>query len=60
MPSLTCWMQAPAGLFAAGGWCMQVFVKTLTGKTIALDVTASDTIRVVMAKIQSKEGLGLI
>ena len=34
---------------------MQVFVKTLTGKTITLDVEPSDTIEVVKGKIQDKE-----
>ena len=31
---------------------MQIFVKTLTGKTITLEVEASDTIDNVKAKIQ--------
>ncbi|KMT06763.1 hypothetical protein BVRB_7g159230 [Beta vulgaris subsp. vulgaris] len=34
---------------------MQIFVKTLTGKTITLEVESSDSINNVKAKIHDKE-----
>jgi ubiquitin len=35
----------------------QIFIKTLTGKTLTLDTDASDTIEIVKQKIQEKEGI---
>ena len=35
----------------------QIFVKTLTGKTITLDVDSTDSISAVKTKIQDKEGI---
>merc|ERR1711968_326408 len=39
------------------GGGMQIFVKTLTGKTITLDLESADSIETVKTKIQDKEGI---
>jgi ubiquitin len=36
---------------------MQIFVKTLVGKTIALEAEPSDTVMQVKAKVQEREGV---
>ncbi len=36
---------------------MQIFVKTLTGKTMTIDVEPTDTIESLKAKIDDREGI---
>merc|ERR1740130_2659059 len=48
---------SPLGAASAVLAAMQIFVKTLTGKTVTLEVEPSDSIEHVTAKIPDKEGI---
>ena len=48
---------APPGMASPADGAYQIFVKTLTGKTILLWVTASESVFSVKTKVAAKEGL---
>ena len=42
---------------AQSAMAMQILVKTLTGKTITLEVEPTDSFKAIKSKIQEKEGI---
>merc|ERR1719213_1253122 len=46
-----------AGLLNLRGGSNQIFIKTLSGKTVTIDVEEGESIADVKAKIQDKEGI---
>ena len=44
-------------MFCSTAFAVQIFVKTLTGKTITLEVELSDSIAIVKTEIEKKESI---
>eukprot|EP01052_Picozoa_sp_SAG31_P007112 SAG31_NODE_335_length_17509_cov_7.127972_14_plen_90_part_00 len=55
--ALPCRLVSSASIVDVPHASYQIFVKTLTGKTIMLDVCGCDSIECVKAKLQDKEGV---
>jgi ubiquitin C len=47
----------PLSNFQGGGEGMQIFIRTLSGRTVTVQVNPDDTIDSVKQKIEAKEGI---